>query len=185
LNAATAALLGASIAGTVALASSVLTNLVTLRNERFKQMEARRATYVEALRKQTGVAFAELFGLQHADNWISWFAEHDPSAIKEAMITAHRAEIHAAYQKLLGAMAMLAALNLRVYEELLPLARRVYSLDHQVGLALRHFSEDQREDQEAGVRSLRHCFREALQLEHELPPELARIMKVADSESPG
>ena len=144
-------------------------------------MEARRATYVEALRKQTGVAFAELFALQHADNWISWFAQHDPSAIKEAMITAHRAEIHAAYPKLLGAMAMLAALNLRVYEELLPLARRVYDLDHQVGLALRHFSEDQ----EAGVRFLRHCFREALQLEHELPPELARIMKVAESESPG
>jgi hypothetical protein len=180
LSAATAALLGASIAGTVALASSVLTNLVTLRNERLKQTEARRAAYVEALRKHTGVAFAELFAVQHADNWVSRFAEYDPHAINNEMIKAHHTEVHGAYPKLLGAMASVAALNLRVYEELQPLARRLYDLDHHVSLALRQFGDDR----EKTVQSLRDCLRESLVLERDLPEELERIMKVAESESP-
>jgi hypothetical protein len=181
LTAATAALLGASIAGTVALVSSVLTNLVTLRNERFKQTEVRRAAKVEALRKQTGVAFAELFALQHADNWVSWFAEYHPHAINKEMAKAHQTEVHSAYPKLLGAMAIVAALNLDVYRELLPLAQRLYDLDHKVMLALRHIDDDK----ERAVLSLCDCLRESLKLEHELPPELARIMKIAESKSLG
>ena len=78
-------------------------------------------------------------------------------------------------------MATLAALNLRVYQELLPLTKRAYDLDHQVSLALRHFDDDR----ERAVLSLCHCLSTALKLEEELPPELARIMKIAESESPG
>jgi hypothetical protein len=177
----TAALLGALIGAVTALVSATITNVVALRNERARQDAAKQATYVEALRRDTAVAFTELFAIQHAINWITWFAENDPRAIDNEMIASYNSETHGAYPRLLGAMAAVAALNLRVYQELRPLMQEVYDLEEHIALALRGVNA--RRDRDAAMLRLRDGLRKAYALERRLPPELARIMEIAQSES--
>lgn len=65
---------GAVVGAGVALASSVLTNLVSWRNERTRQQAVKNAANEETARHQTALAFTELFALNHAVSWITWFA---------------------------------------------------------------------------------------------------------------
>jgi hypothetical protein len=174
----TAALLGALVGAITGLVSATITNFVALRNERTRQEEARRASYVQALREHTAIAFAELFVVQHAINWITWFAKHDPGVLNDDKIASYDAEVHLAFPKLLGTMATVAGLNLGVYKELRPIMQRLYDLDVRTAAALRHIKADQ----EAALQSLQDCWAEASQLVTTLPPELARIMQVAQSQ---
>jgi hypothetical protein len=121
--------------------------------------------------------FTELFIVQHAINWITWFAKHDPDVLKDK-IASYDAEVHLAFPKLLGTMATVARLNLRVYEELRPIMQGLYDLDARTAVALRQIKADQ----EAAIRSLRDLWAEARALEMTLPPELARIMQIAQSQ---
>lgn len=90
----TAALLGALVGAITGLVSATITNFVALRNEQSRQEEARRASYVQALREHTGTAFAELFVVQHAINWITWFAKNDPRVLNNEKIASYDAEVH-------------------------------------------------------------------------------------------
>jgi hypothetical protein len=178
ISATSAALLGALIGAVAALVTAVLTNLGALRNERIRQEAAKRADYVQALRAQVGVAFTELFVLQHALNWVTWFAKHDPDALDDRMIASYDADTHRALPRILGAMAMVAALNLRVWRELWPVMQRVYDLEGLVAIELRQVSADRN----AAIRALQEYLPKAYQLEKDLPPQLARIMEMAESE---
>jgi hypothetical protein len=68
--------MGGSVA---AIISAALASFATLRNERARQKEARRAIDVRTLREHTALVFTELFTLQHAINWLTWFAKYDPA----------------------------------------------------------------------------------------------------------
>ncbi len=65
MSATLAALLGAALGAVTALTSAVLTNMVDLRKERARQLEARRTAHIQALREHTAVVFAEFFAIQH------------------------------------------------------------------------------------------------------------------------
>jgi hypothetical protein len=174
----TAALLGALVGAITGLVSATITNFVALRNERTRQEEARRAAYVQALREHTAIAFTELFTVQHAINWITWFAKQDPGVLDDKKIASYDDEVHRAFPKLLGTIATVAGLNLRVYQELRPIMDRLYDLDARTAVALRQIEGDQ----DAAVQSLRNCWAEARELEKTLPPDLARIMEIAQSQ---
>lgn len=176
MNGTSAALLGTLVGAITALASGALTNRVTLRNERSRQQEARRAAFVATLRQHTAVAFAELFALNHTANWIAWFAEHDPRAVDHQMTASFDAETNRIYPKLLGATAMVAALNLPIYQELRPLQGHLFRLWEQVAIALHRLDVDRDE----AMQALRECLPVAMELEGALPPELARIMGKAE-----
>ena len=75
-------------------------------------------------------------------------------------------------------MAMVAALNLRVWRELRSVMQRVYDLEGLVASKLRQVSADRN----AAIRALQEYLPKAQQLEQDLPPELARIMEIAESE---
>ena len=177
MNGTTAALAGALIGAATALASGALTGYVALRIERLRQREARHASHVQAVREHTAAFFAELFAIHLAANWIAWFAEHDSDALDEAMVEFYDGETYRAFPKLLGATAMVAALNLGVYQELQPLIIEVYQLWERVMSGLHRLDSDSGE----AISDLRDCLPDAMRLEFRLIPELARIMELAQS----
>jgi len=179
VNGTTAALAGALIGAATALVSGVLTGYVTLRNERTRNREAKRASHVQAVREHTAVFFAELFAIHHAANWIAWFAEHDSDALDEAMVEFYDTETYRAFPKLLGATAMVAALNLNVYDELKPLMIGVYQLWERVMSGLHRLDTSSDE----AISDLRDCLPDAMKLEFRLIPELSRVMELAQSGS--
>jgi hypothetical protein len=165
------------VGAVTALAGGMLTNLVALRNERSRQQAAKDAADVAILRQHTAVAFTEIFALNHAANWIAWFAEHAPRTLNQQMTATFDAETNRAYPSLLGATAMVAALHLDVYEELRRLQGQVFRLWEQAAIAAHRLDID-RDD---AIRALRSCLPVAMELEGRLGPELARIMEMAQS----
>jgi len=177
VNATSAALLGTLVGAIVAFAGGGLTNLVSVRNERARHQAGKDAADMENLRRYTADAFTELFALNHAASWITWFAEHDPRAVNQQMTASFDTETNRAFPKLLGAMAMVAALNLRVYLELRPLQEHVFSLWEQVAFALH-----QQTDPDDAIQALRDCLPAAVELDDKLPKDLGRIMEMVRSE---
>jgi hypothetical protein len=121
------------IGAATAVGSVALTSYVALRSERVRHREARRASHVQTVREHTAVFFAELFAIHLAVNWAAWFAGHDSGALGEAMAEFYDTETYRVFPKLLGAAAMVAALNLSGYQELKPLIIVVYGLWEGVG----------------------------------------------------
>lgn len=171
----TAALLGALIGAVTALASGVLAGYFALRSERMRHREARKAAHVGSVRDHTAAFFAELFAIHFAANWVAWFAEHDPGALGHEMAESYDAETYRALQKLLGSTAMVAALNTGVYEQLKPLIIEVYRLWERVMHGLHQLDRSRDE----AIAELRSCLPDAMTLEFQLIPELARIMELA------
>lgn len=178
MNGTTAALLGALIGAVAAVGSGALTNMATSRNEQAQHREDRHTAYVETLRQHTAVAFTEMFALQFAAHMAAWFAKCDPRAVDQQLVSSYDTESYRAFPKLLGSMAMIAALNLRVYQELRPLILEVYRVSDAVAVAL-HQLESGREQ---AIQSLRGLLPRIAKLDGTLQPGLERIMQIAESE---
>jgi len=175
VSGATAALVGALIGAVTALASGVLAGYFALRSERMRHREARKAAHVGSVRDHTAAFFAELFAIHFAANWVAWFAEHDPGALDHEMAEFYDTETYRAFPKLLGSTAMVAALNTGVYEQLKPLIIEVYKLWERVMHGLHQLDRSPDE----AITELRGCLPDAMKLEFQLIPELARIMELA------
>lgn len=171
----TAALVGALIGAVTALASGVLAGYFALRSERMRHREAGRAAHVGSVREHTAAFFAELFAIHFAANWVAWFAEYDPGALDHEMAEFYDTETYRAFPKLLGSTAMVAALNTGVYEQLKPLIIEVYKLWERVMHGLHQLDRSPDE----AIAELRGCLPDAMKLEFQLIPELARIMELA------
>ncbi|MGZ3472602.1 MAG: hypothetical protein ACXVA6_21785 [Isosphaeraceae bacterium] len=171
----TAALVGALIGAVTALASGVLAGYFALRSERMRHREAGKAAHVGSVREHTAAFFAELFAIHFAANWVAWFAEYDPGALDHEMAEFYDTETYRAVPKLLGSTAMVAALNTGVYEQLKPLIIEVYKLWERVMHGLHQLDRSPDE----AIAELRGCLPDAMKLEFQLIPELARIMELA------
>ena len=78
-------------------------------------------------------------------------------------------------------MAMVAALNLEIYEQLQPILSDLLNLDEEVATALARI----RTDRTAAIEAIGNYLEPAYKLEKQLPPELARILKAANIGWPG
>lgn len=177
MDATTATILGTLIGALAAISSAVLAGLFSVRNERLRLIEAKRSADIAALRKAAGVAFEEIFAVQHAMNWITWYATNSPSEIDDANVREYEEQIHRAYPRLLGALAKVASLDLNLYHELHLICERIYHLEENVALAVR----------DSATTSTGTTFQVLAQqmatvrgLERDLPPEMARIMHAAE-----
>ena len=177
MNATVAALLGSLIGAAAAIAGSVLTSIVALKNERRRQESQVQATYVRALRKRSGSTFAQFFTIVQEIEWISWLSANDPGAVDEQRIKSYDETINAAYRTLLGSMAMTASLSLTVYDEIRPTLLGLYNLEARVAMALRKI----RSERTAAIQELIACRTEAETLRDNLPPELNHIMTTAEA----
>jgi hypothetical protein len=175
-----AALLGSLIGAFAAIAGSVITNVVALKNERRRQASAARTLYVQDLRTRSGAAFAELFKVVQEIEWITWYGDNDPKAIDAERIRAYEDKVNEAYGRLLGAIAMTASLSLSVYEQINPILSQLYEMEKRVGSAIRKMASNR----PAAVAELRQCKMEAEAMRDSLPPQLHQIMASAETEQP-
>lgn len=171
MDATTAAILGTLIGAIAAIVSAGLTSIVASRTERRRQADAKRTADIEALRKAAASAFIEIFVIQHSMEWVTWYAKYSPDSVTEVMRGQYESEIHSAYPRLLGALAMVAALDLRTHEALRTIIDRVYNTEERVALALLRADDQQ---------SLIDLLPEVNKMEREFPPELARVMNIAE-----
>lgn len=72
---------------------------------------------------------------------------------------------------------MTAGLSLVVYEEMRPILSTLYELEERVGAAIQKVETER----SAAIRELRDCKPKAEELRDELPPELNRIMNLAET----
>lgn len=179
MNATIAALLGSLIGAVAALVGAAFTSIVALKNERRREESKARIAYVGALRERSGAAFAQFFIVVQAIEWIGWYGINDPAAIDEQRIKSYEDTVNGAYETLLGAMAMTASLNLSIYEEMRSTLSKLYDLESRVGAAIRKIGSDR----STAVQELHGCRSEAVTLRDDLPPELNRIMTLAETTS--
>lgn len=178
MNTTVAALLGSLIGGAAALLGTVVTNIVVLKTERGRRQLETETAYIRTLREHSGTAFAQFFIVVHSIEWITWYGDNDPDAINEQSIKSYENEVHSAYALLLGAMAMMASLDLNVYEEMRPALSNLYKLEERAGKALRVFVTHR---SPATTQELRDCKTETGKMLDMLPAELNRIMALAET----
>lgn len=178
MDATVAALAGSLIGGSAALAGTVFTNFVVLRTEAGRRGLATQSAYVHTLRERSGAAFAQFFIIVQAIEWITWCGDGDPNSLDRKRIKSYEEAVNGAYGKLLGAVAMTASLNLDIYEQLRPLLNILYDLESRAAVALREFVATR---SPAATAELRICKIEAMRIRETLPPELNRIMELAET----
>jgi hypothetical protein len=95
------------------------------------------------------------------------------------MITAYESTVHDSYPRLLGAMAVLASMDMTLYHQLMPLADRIYGTEGKVGILIGGLgSRKKRGDSLAQLRQLNGPIKE---LYLTLPPEMAEAMRYAET----
>ena len=189
MNSTDGALLGALVGAGVALAGSVLTSVVLWRIEHARQeaakiaaakaqQAAKTAADVETLRRHTADVFSELFALNHAISWITWFAEHAPHAVDQQMRESFDAETHGTFPKVLAAMAMVASVNLDFYSRLRPLQQGVFALWERVARALHQEPGPNELGPNSAMLELAACWPRAEELDNDLPASLQQMMEM-------
>jgi hypothetical protein len=170
-----AVLLGALIGGGAAVIGTAITGTIAYRVERSRQAGAAQLASVTALREQIALAFTALFALQHALNWVIWFAKYAADDVNRKMVRAFDDEVHTAHPQILGALTLVASLNMTIYKEITPLVRQLYDVEHDVAVALHQLETDR----ETTIATLQHYLGKVLKIEEKLPLELARVMELA------
>ncbi len=87
----------------------------------------------QALRTQAAEVFRHIFVLQHEMEWLTWHAFNRPKNLDSRMTAAYESTVHDAYPKVLGAMAILASMNIDLYQRLAPMVDRIYEMDGEIG----------------------------------------------------
>jgi hypothetical protein len=112
-----ATLAAAAIAATAALIGALATGTVALRNETRRRRAAAMDSDRLALRSQAANLFVHIFHLQHEMEWLTWHAAKRPGSLDVSLAAAYESAVHAVYPKVLGAMAVLASLDLELYQD--------------------------------------------------------------------
>ncbi|MBH0775620.1 hypothetical protein [Nocardia bovistercoris] len=176
MNQAIIALLGAAIGSASAIAGSVITNIVAIRNENSRQKESRHAAYVAALRKEAATAFSEIYAEFSAIEQICWFAKNIPVEVNSDMVRRYYAAIEATDPRMMAALATVAGLNVPLHDELRPISRALQRLDDEVGEALRMLPTDR----DLAISSLAACHANLVELDELIPKKIAEVMRTAE-----
>jgi hypothetical protein len=173
-----AALIAAAIGGLAALVVALVGAGVALRNETRRRTAARLDAERQALRGQAAAVFRHMFTLQHEMEWLTWHAANRPAQLSPEM-AAYEAAVHKAYPSLLGAMAVLASMDMKLYDSLKPLADQLYAADGEIGTLITGLtSAETRQDSVAGLKK---GYRPATAFYESLPPQMAKAMQLADT----
>jgi hypothetical protein len=169
-----AVLTAAVIAGTVALIGAIITAGVSLRNEAKRREDTRRAEELKALRDRAAQVFRQLFVIQHEMEWITWHAVHHPESVNLEMVRNYQTAIHAAYPKVLGGMALVAAIDEELHQYLKIQLDQVYNLDSRVAIAALLVPD------QTAIAALRELNAPAKEVYEELPKRMAEAMRSAE-----
>ncbi|MEU8614866.1 hypothetical protein AB0C29_43465 [Actinoplanes sp. NPDC048791] len=177
MNSAAAALLGSLIGALAAVSGSVITNMVSLANERRRQESAARQAYVQLVRDRCGICFGSMFRVIQEIEWMCWYAKHAPDEIDAELIKSYENRVNEAYGSLMSAIAMTASLSLSAHKELNPHLTALYTLEERVGIASRMILTER----DAATADLRTCAQEAKVMRDQLPELLHDTMRLAEA----
>jgi hypothetical protein len=166
----------ASIAGFAALSGALIAGAVALRNESRRRLTARLDSDRQALRVQAAEVFRQMFVLQHEMEWLTWHADKRPDSIGSEMVSAYESSVHDCYPMILGAMAVLASMDLSLYHRLAPLMERIFHAESQIALLLSDLNS--RRKRHHSMAQLRQLRGPVTKLYLDLPPEMATLMRL-------
>jgi hypothetical protein len=142
MSATDATLLGALLAAFAALVAATIAGAVAIRNEKDRRRAEREAAHWIEIRRRAADVFTAIFVMQHEIAWVAWHAVRDPEAVDAEMVDSYHQQMHAGYPALLGSMAVVCALDEKLYDLLRPLESRIYELDVGVSLAMVGLRDD-------------------------------------------
>jgi hypothetical protein len=178
MNQSEAVVLAASIAGLAALVTALLAGVVALRNESQQRSAAQKNADRQALRAQTAEVFRQMFVLQHEMEWLTWHAANRPKSLDSHMLESYESSVHESYPKMLGAMAVLASMDVGLYNQLTPLMERLFEAEGRIGRLINGLGS--RRKQGSSVTQLKQLNEPIRTLYRELPPEMAEAMRYSD-----
>jgi hypothetical protein len=178
MNQSATAVVAASVTATAALVSALVTNAVAVRNETRRRRDAAIDTHRQSLRAQAAEVFVHMFHLQHEMEWLTWHAAKRPEDLTPGAVTEYESAVHAVYPRILGAMAVLASLDLDIYQRLQPLVHRLYEVEGQIGEHLTGLLSPK--TRSTSLTALGDYFKIANAFYLDLPPLLAEIMRDAN-----
>jgi hypothetical protein len=170
-----AAVLAAGIGGFAALVAAFVAGAVALRNETRRRLTARQDTHMQALRTQAAEVFRQMFVLQHEMEWITWHAANRPKSLSSEMTGSYESTVHDSYPKMLGAMAVLASMDVGLYYQLTPLMERLFEEEARIGELISGLGI--RRKRSISLARLARRNGPVKKLYIELPPEMAKVMQ--------
>jgi hypothetical protein len=173
-----AAVVAASIGGLTALIAALVAGAVALRNESHRRSAARKDVDRQTLRAQAAEVFRQMFVLQHEMEWLTWHAANRPKSLNSQMTRAYESSVHDSYPRILGAMAVLASMDIGLYRRLEPLMERLFEAESQIGGLINGLSS--RRKRGSSLVQLKQLNEPVRTLYLDLPPEMAEVMQYSD-----
>jgi hypothetical protein len=130
---------------------------------------------MQALRTQAAEVFRQMFVLQHEMEWITWHAANRPKSLSSEMTGSYESTVHDSYPKVLGAMAVLASMDVGLYYQLTPLMERLFEEEARIGELISGLSI--RRKRSISLARLARRNGPVKKLYIELPPEMAKVMQ--------
>jgi hypothetical protein len=121
-------------------------NLERIRAEQSRELEAFKDRLVSEGEFSRNVRLAlsdvsrKLAAGNHAICWLCWAARYAPENVVKEDLDAYDREMHQILSELVGARAVLVALDTELHSQLTPLVLELYQLDVEVGMAKSKFA---------------------------------------------
>jgi len=173
----------AAIGGFAALVGALVAGGTALRNETRRRSAVLKDVERQALRTQAAEVFRHIFALQHEMEWLTWHAVNRPKGLDSRMTASYESAVHDVYPKLLGAMAVLASMNIYLYQELVPMVDRIYEMDGEIGSHITGLGG--RRTRRGSLAKLKQLSEPVKALYVTLPPEMAATMQHANASTTG
>jgi hypothetical protein len=131
------------------------------------------------LRDRISETFSQAFAVQHEITWITWYAANAPHLVNQENANAYHNNVHDAFVKMQAALAAVAGLDLKVYEDIHPTAHALYDFEVKVAKGVSGISKNRT----FAIGELKDLLAKSQQLGDNLPLKLNAVMVAAESRS--
>jgi hypothetical protein len=171
--------LAALIGGAAAVIAAVVTANRNLERERMRLNVAAQEARTQLLRDRISETFSQAFAVQHEITWITWYAANAPDLVNHENANAYHNNVHDAFVKMQAALAAVAGLDLKAYEDIRPTAYALYDFEVKVAKGVSGISKNRT----LAIGGLKDLLAEAQRLGDDLPLKLNAVMVAAESRS--
>ena len=138
--------------------------------EAFRTDLAKRAELGRNTRMALADLVKKLAAAAHSMTWITWDAQHNPSAITAARFESYDKEMHLLLSDIIASRAVLASLSPDTHRALAPFAKRVSELDAGIAKAKHELSADR----EMAIQMLTTTFQFLYEFDQKLLAEVEK-----------
>jgi hypothetical protein len=169
----------ALIGGAAAVIAAVVTANKNLERERMRLNVAAQEERAQLLRDRISETFSQAFAVQHEMTWITWYAANAPDLVNQENANAYHNNVHDAFVKMQAALALVASLDLKAYEDIRPTAYELYHFETKVAKKVSGISKNRT----FAISELKDLLAESQHIGDDLPLKLNAVMVAAESRS--